>query len=161
VVPSQLPELAQPWIELAADPAADPLVPGYAILLEFEVRPGGEPGRGFFVRLSAAGEEPLFRGERRDWAMVVELPTTGALAIQYAYLDPDRPADLWTYDPRERRLRRVQTWTTRYRDPIYSVCEVVSAGGLASGVELKAASAGRVTRLSQVRRALSVRKGCR
>jgi hypothetical protein len=161
VVPARLPDVEQSWIDVSPDPSADPEIPGYTILMEFESRPEGGRGRAFFVRLSAPGEEPLFRGDRRAWAMVVELDT-GAFVIEYAYQDRRRSGDLFAYTPEERRTRRLETSPTAYRNPIYSLCETVRAADLAPGIELTAATEGRVAVNGRLRRALSVRGGgCR
>ena len=161
VVPGRLPDFEQTWIDVAPDASADPEVPGYAIVMELESQPDGGKGHGLFVRLSAPGEDPLFRRERRAWAMVVQLQM-GELAIEYAYADRTRSGDLWTYDPAERRVRRAATATIEHRDPIYTVCETVRAAELARGIRVTAATVGRVMVNGRLRRALQpMRYGCR
>jgi hypothetical protein len=162
VVPGHLPSVEQARIDVSPDPSADPEIPGYAILMEFETQPEGDRGHAFFVRLSARGEEPLFRGERHAWAMVVELLDTGAFAIEYAYPDRTQPGHLWAYEPHERKVRRLETSPAAYRNPIYTVCDTVRAADLAPGIELTAATEGRVTVNGRLRRALSLQRGrCR
>lgn len=158
-----LPEFEGSWITVSKDPRADPSVPGFAILFGFGSESPEEVGRGFLVRLSAPGGAALFRGnDPREWAAVVQLLASGTSVIAYTHLDHGRPVDLWTYRPETRRLERSQAPApTRADAPTEVLCEILGAADVARGVVLTAVTVGRVENGPELRRAISVTRGCR
>ena len=149
-----LPPVSDPWLEIDADPGADPAVPGYIELLRFRSQPSGVKGRALVVRLANPGSHPqLFRAESREWA--IELTTReGELAFDYSYLVPGKQNHVWIYRPQLRRVERISYDPPGGADATQRLCHTLAASGLANEVKILQRTTGRAIPDAALRRAI-------
>jgi hypothetical protein len=149
-----LPPVSDPWLEIEADPGADPAVPGYIELLRFRSQPSGVKGRALVVRLANPGSHPqLFRAESREWA--IELTTReGELAFDYSYLVPGKQNHVWIYRPQLRRVERISYDAPGGADATQRLCHTLAASGLANEVKILQRTTGRAIPDAALRRAI-------
>lgn len=91
-------EVPEPWADVQASSGLSASTAGYSELFRFVHQPTATAGRATVVRLSnpAAGAS-LFRGEKRTWAVVVELDQEAGTIIGYSYANPAQPDDVWVH----------------------------------------------------------------
>jgi hypothetical protein len=152
-----LPPVSETWVDIEPDSEANPAVPGFIQLVQFRSQPSGVTGHALAVRLSSSnGEPPLFRGEKRAWAVQL-CDGESNRAIGYSYLDPDKLDDLWVYDPRLRRVERKSHAGRTSLGSTLRICDALAVAGLADGVEILERTTGRLTDLRRIRRAINPR----
>lgn len=154
----QLESIETAWGGLVLDPRVDPSEAGFAQLLTFRIPESGREGRAIFVRLTARdGSASLFRGERRDWALVAELDD-GSLTWVYRYRDGQRLPDNWTYVPERRRVQRVEQRDDSEADPFEQLCRALGYAGLGRRVVVTGRSNASVSEVGQLRRTIDINR---
>jgi hypothetical protein len=109
--------------------------------------------------MAGSDGERLSRRETRRWVVVARLET-GNQVIEYSYVDRTRRSDMWVYDPRTRRMEQTVTDDVEYGEPVYNLCKTLEAANLARDVDVSAAVVGYVTPGPELRRLISVVRGC-
>ncbi len=142
---------ALPFFELADD--VDFASPGAVRILRVCDRDRGDCGHAAVIRLaSRATDASIYRGERREWALVARLEP-GDSVQGHSYLSPDHPPTGWVYRPAERRVERIalpapeddlDAWALR----------VLDASRIASQIEVVETCDGRVVSRSRLARLL-------
>ncbi len=102
---SALPPVSEPWLALSEE-GGDPTRSGFVALYRFRALPSRMKGHALVVRLT--GEDPDDRthpGEKRSWALAWET-RSGDMGYAYVLADASKPAVLFVYRARLRRIER-------------------------------------------------------
>ncbi len=120
--------------------------PGYARLLRITTAEGRTAEVAIIRFGSPTGRDPLFRGERREWALSARFEDNLTPVVAYSYLNEQKPTDIWLVrDGQVQRVRGAKPGA----EPTLWACDVLAIADL-SGMRVRQSSDGTVVSRGKV-----------
>jgi len=141
----QTPAIAEPWADIEVLPDLTPSKVGFVELFLFRVLPSGRRGRASLTRMSNPPDQaPLFRGERLSWTLRIEFEDGDGDVLGFAYVDPERPDDLFICRSSTQRVDRIMRDADPQATPVDRLCHALSESH--TGIQILERSRGLVTK---------------